>query len=56
MKGNFVRINNTLSKNESNKPAKFFMQSRTINLEFVTFFKKRSRDDFPLDSSWFLYP
>ena len=45
-----------LSKNESNQPAEFFMQNEAKIINFSLFFKKRSRDDFPLDSSWFVYP
>ena len=51
MKGNCIKINNLLSKKELNQPAKFFVQNEAKNYEFFTFFKKRSRDDFPLDSS-----
>ena len=35
-----IRINNMLSKIESNQPAKFFMQNRAKNFKFFTFFKK----------------
>ena len=51
MKGNFIRINNMLLKKESDQNEKFFVQNEAQNYKFLIFFKMRSRDDFPLDSS-----
>ena len=51
MQGNFIRINNMLFKKESDQIEKFFMKNEAKNLDFCLFFKMRSRDDFPLDSS-----
>ena len=48
MKGNFIRINNMLLKKESDQIEKLKI------IDFWLFFKMRSRDDFPLDSSWFV--
>ena len=45
MKGNFIRINNILSKNKSDYPVKCFMQNQTKNHEFFILFKKRPKDD-----------
>ena len=51
MKGNFTRINNMLLKKVSDQIEKFFMKNEAKNNKFLTFFKMRSRDEFPLDSS-----
>ena len=54
MKGNFIRTNNMLLKKESDQTEFFFVKNEAKNYIFLTFFKMRSRDDFPLNSSWFV--
>ena len=39
-----------LLKKMSDQIEKFFVQNEAKNDEYLTFFKMRSRDDFPLDS------
>ena len=39
------------SKNKSNQPEKFLMQSGAENLEFFIFFRNGFGKDFPLDDS-----
>ena len=55
MKGNFIRINIMLSKNESNQLEKLFMKHNAKNLENSIFFKRRLGKDFLLDGSGFVY-
>ena len=56
MNQDFVRINNMLSKNRSNRPEKLSMKNKTKNIEFFIYFKRRPRIDFLLDGSWFVCP
>ena len=54
MKGNFTRIDNILLEKESDQIEKFFVKNEAKNHKFLTFFKMRCRDVFPLDSSRFV--
>ena len=58
MKGSRIRVKNMQSENESDRPAKFFMQNEAKNHEFFTYFSKTALGLIFnwIRSSWFVNP